>query len=162
MGHRHQQGFQEWCFWYLAWVEYIVILYPLIPQTFRFTDSGRMSETVISGIYKLSNISYLMIMLKFKEVIKMTDHNILTQEILRVHGRAARALANQSLPFSVCTFLRDEEIYTPIDPQQVDQIIFLVLLNKFCQINNTGQNTFISKGKDCSSAYQLTSCLACI
>ena len=90
-----------------------------------------MSETVISGIYKLSNISYLMIMLKFKEVIKMTDHNILTQEILRVHGRAARALANQSLPFSVCTFLRDEEIYTPIDPQQVDQIIFLVLLNKF-------------------------------
>ena len=29
------------------------------------------------------------------------------QEILRVHGRAARALANQSLPFSVCTILRD-------------------------------------------------------
>ena len=28
------------------------------------------------------------------------------QEILRVHGRAARALANQSLPFSVCTILR--------------------------------------------------------
>merc|ERR1712226_362679 len=40
------------------------------------------------------------------------------QEILRVHGRAARALANQSLPYSVCTILRDEEIYTPIDPQQ--------------------------------------------
>jgi len=39
------------------------------------------------------------------------------QEILRVHGRAARALANQSLPFSVCTILRDEEIYTPIDPE---------------------------------------------
>ncbi|KAJ8927506.1 hypothetical protein NQ314_020001 [Rhamnusium bicolor] len=32
------------------------------------------------------------------------------QEILRVHGRAARALANQSLPFSVCTILRDEEM----------------------------------------------------
>ena len=36
------------------------------------------------------------------------------QEILRVHGRAARALANQSLPFSVCTILKDEEIYNPI------------------------------------------------
>ena len=43
------------------------------------------------------------------------------QEILRVHGRAARALANQSLPYSVCTILRDEEIYTPIDPQQEEK-----------------------------------------
>merc|ERR1719188_216656 len=43
------------------------------------------------------------------------------QEILRVHGRAARALANQSLPFSVCTILRDEEIYTAIDPEQEEK-----------------------------------------
>jgi hypothetical protein len=43
------------------------------------------------------------------------------QEILRVHGRAARALANQSLPYSVCTILRDEEIYTPIDPNQEEK-----------------------------------------
>ncbi|XP_054164494.1 ankyrin repeat domain-containing protein 12-like [Oppia nitens] len=33
------------------------------------------------------------------------------QEILRVHGRAARAMANQSVPFSVCSILKDEEIY---------------------------------------------------
>lgn len=33
------------------------------------------------------------------------------QEILREHGRAARALANQGTPLSVCTILRDEEIY---------------------------------------------------
>ncbi len=39
------------------------------------------------------------------------------QEIIRVHGRAARALANQPFPYSVCTILRDEEIYTPIDSQ---------------------------------------------
>lgn len=32
------------------------------------------------------------------------------QEILRVHGRAARALSNQTLPFSVCTILKDEEV----------------------------------------------------
>merc|ERR1712012_979970 len=43
------------------------------------------------------------------------------QEILRVHGRAARALANQSLPFSFCTYIRDAEIYTPIDPQQEEK-----------------------------------------
>merc|ERR1712170_150527 len=43
------------------------------------------------------------------------------QEILRVHGRAARALANQPKPYSVCTILQDEEIYTPIDPQQEEK-----------------------------------------
>ena len=43
------------------------------------------------------------------------------QEILRVHGRAARALANQSLPFSVCTILKDEEIYNVITPEQEEK-----------------------------------------
>ena len=43
------------------------------------------------------------------------------QEILRVHGRGARALANQSLPYSVCTILRDEEVYSPIDPNQEEK-----------------------------------------
>ena len=37
------------------------------------------------------------------------------QEILRVHGRAARAMANQNLPFSACTILKDEEIYNSYD-----------------------------------------------
>ncbi|KAL1130503.1 hypothetical protein AAG570_011751, partial [Ranatra chinensis] len=43
------------------------------------------------------------------------------QEILRVHGRAARALANQALPFSVCTILRDEEVYSPFTPEQEEK-----------------------------------------
>ncbi|XP_057657516.1 ankyrin repeat domain-containing protein 12 isoform X2 [Diorhabda carinulata] len=43
------------------------------------------------------------------------------QEILRVHGRAARALANQSLPFSVCTIIRDEEVYNLITPEQEEK-----------------------------------------
>ncbi|TRY61266.1 hypothetical protein TCAL_07455 [Tigriopus californicus] len=42
-------------------------------------------------------------------------------EILRTHGRAARALANQSHPFSVCTMLKDEEIYNTIDPRQDEE-----------------------------------------
>ncbi|XP_074644585.1 uncharacterized protein LOC141901320 isoform X2 [Tubulanus polymorphus] len=43
------------------------------------------------------------------------------QEILRVHGRAARAIANQTSPFSVCTVLRDEEIYNSIDLEQEEK-----------------------------------------
>ncbi|OWF55154.1 Ankyrin repeat domain-containing protein 12 [Mizuhopecten yessoensis] len=43
------------------------------------------------------------------------------QEIIREHGRAARAMANQSLPLSMCTLLRDEEIYNTIDPEQVEE-----------------------------------------
>lgn len=39
------------------------------------------------------------------------------QEILRVHGRAARAMANQSVPFSVCSILKDEEIYNVFDSE---------------------------------------------
>ncbi|RWS25197.1 hypothetical protein B4U80_03787 [Leptotrombidium deliense] len=39
------------------------------------------------------------------------------QEVLRVHGRAALAMANQSVPFSVCTILKDEEIYNTIESE---------------------------------------------
>ncbi|KAL3859903.1 hypothetical protein ACJMK2_010087 [Sinanodonta woodiana] len=42
------------------------------------------------------------------------------QEILREHGRAARALVNQIIPLSVCTILRDEEIYNILDHEQGD------------------------------------------
>lgn len=38
------------------------------------------------------------------------------QEVLRVHGRAALAMANQSVPLSVCSILKDEEIYNTIEP----------------------------------------------
>lgn len=43
------------------------------------------------------------------------------QEILRVHGRAARAVANQSQPFSVCTILKDEEVYNILTPEQEEK-----------------------------------------
>ncbi|MGH0133760.1 UNVERIFIED_CONTAM: hypothetical protein FKN15_067305 [Acipenser sinensis] len=43
------------------------------------------------------------------------------QEVLRVHYRAARTLANQTLPFSACTVLLDAEVYNmPQDPQTDD------------------------------------------
>ncbi|XP_059045779.1 ankyrin repeat domain-containing protein 12 isoform X3 [Achroia grisella] len=43
------------------------------------------------------------------------------QEILRVHGRAERAVANQALPFSVCTMLRDNEVYNVLAPEQEEK-----------------------------------------
>ncbi|KAM6135492.1 ankyrin repeat domain-containing protein 12 isoform 2-T2 [Pterocles gutturalis] len=43
------------------------------------------------------------------------------QEVLRVHYRAARTLANQTLPFSACTVLLDAEVYNvPLDAQADD------------------------------------------
>ena len=38
------------------------------------------------------------------------------QDIVRVYGRAARALANQSIPFSVCTVLKNQEVYNMPEP----------------------------------------------
>jgi len=43
------------------------------------------------------------------------------QEILRVHGRAARAVANQAQPFSACTYLRDQEVYNVITAEQEEK-----------------------------------------
>lgn len=43
------------------------------------------------------------------------------QEILRVHCKAAQMIANQSQPFSVCTILKDEEVYNIITPEQEEK-----------------------------------------
>ncbi|KAH9361970.1 hypothetical protein HPB48_003621 [Haemaphysalis longicornis] len=45
------------------------------------------------------------------------------QEILRVHGRAARAIQNQSVPLSACSILRDEEIYNVLKPEQEKMLL---------------------------------------
>ena len=45
------------------------------------------------------------------------------QEVLRVHYRAARTLANQTLPFSACTVLLDAEVYNM--PQDI-QVTYCV------------------------------------
>ncbi|XP_063741928.1 ankyrin repeat domain-containing protein 12 isoform X2 [Eleginops maclovinus] len=42
------------------------------------------------------------------------------QEVLRVHYRAARTLANQTLPFSACTVLLDAEVYNMPQEAQND------------------------------------------
>lgn len=50
------------------------------------------------------------------------------QEIIREHGRAARALANQSQPLSVCTILREDEIYNNMDYEQVSNALSVFVL----------------------------------
>ncbi|XP_028659535.1 ankyrin repeat domain-containing protein 12 isoform X3 [Erpetoichthys calabaricus] len=49
---------------------------------------------------------------------KLTVSN--EQEVLRVHYRAARTLANQTLPFSACTVLLDAEVYNMPHDSQTD------------------------------------------
>lgn len=49
-----------------------------------------------------------------REKVKLS----IEQEILRVHNRAALAMANQSLPLSFTVLMKDEEIYNPIDQEQ--------------------------------------------
>lgn len=53
----------------------------------------------------------------------------LEQERIREHGRAARAMANQNLPLSVCTILKNEEIYHAMDAEQVI-FQFIVIFTK--------------------------------
>lgn len=43
------------------------------------------------------------------------------QEILRVHCKAAQMIANQAVPFSTCTILKDEEVYNIITPEQEEK-----------------------------------------
>lgn len=43
------------------------------------------------------------------------------QEILRVHARAEHTVANQSLPYSACTFLRDKEVFNVLAPEQEEK-----------------------------------------
>ena len=41
-------------------------------------------------------------------------------EVLRCYTRAARAAANQPVPLSACSVLKDQEIYNMLSPAQMD------------------------------------------
>lgn len=53
------------------------------------------------------------------------------QEVLRVHYRAARTLANQTLPFSACTVLLDAEVYNM--PQDI-QVTYCFCVKSFSAV----------------------------
>ena len=70
----------------------------------------------------VSILTFSLIYLFFQHLIEKEKLVLsVEQEILRVHGRAARALANQSLPFSVCTLLKDQEVYSALTPEQEEK-----------------------------------------
>lgn len=57
------------------------------------------------------------------------------QEVLRVHYRAARTLANQTLPFSACTVLLDAEVYNmPQDIQVTSSCFVGEVLLLYCSV----------------------------
>lgn len=43
------------------------------------------------------------------------------QEIIRIHSKAARSMSYQSYPFSVCTYIKDEEVYNMLTPEIDDK-----------------------------------------
>lgn len=56
------------------------------------------------------------------------------QEVLRVHYRAARTLANQTLPFSACTVLLDAEVYNMPQDVQVIDCVQISVSSLFCLV----------------------------
>ena len=70
-----------------------------------------MSEVFLFFLFGSSELTELLFL--FQEKLIVSNE----QEVLRVHYRAARTLANQTLPFSACTVLLDAEVYNM--PQDV-------------------------------------------
>lgn len=61
------------------------------------------------------------------------------QEVLRVHCRAARTIANQAVPFSACTMLLDSEVYNmPSESQVIANPTFLLVSGLWKAIDHCG------------------------
>lgn len=84
-----------------------IIIPPLLPP--------QMKETFIEQEKDRHKLKLRHIVEKEKMVLSKE------QEILRVHCKAAQMIANQSQPFSVCTILKDEEVYNIITPEQEEK-----------------------------------------
>ncbi|KAG5677288.1 hypothetical protein PVAND_007057 [Polypedilum vanderplanki] len=84
-----------------------IIIPPLLPAP--------MKETFVEQEKERHRLKLKHIVEKEKLVLSKE------QEILRVHCKAAQMIANQSQPFSVCTMLKDEEVYNIITPEQEEK-----------------------------------------
>lgn len=71
------------------------------------------------------------------------------QEILRVHCRAARTIANQAVPFSACTMLLDSEVYNMPLENQVSACLGGEGASQRCCTRSRGRGAF-PDGKDSS------------
>lgn len=84
-------------------VEPNIIIPPLLPMP--------MKETFIEQEKERHRLKLRHIVEREKLVLSKE------QEILRVHCKAAQMIASQSTPFSVCSILKDEEVYNIITPE---------------------------------------------
>lgn len=88
-------------------IEPNIIIPPLLPN--------QMKETFVEQEKERHKLKLRHIVEKEKMVLSKE------QEILRVHCKAAQMIANQSQPFSVCTIMKDEEVYNIITPEQEEK-----------------------------------------
>lgn len=84
-----------------------IIIPPLLPTP--------MKETFVEQEKERHRLKLKHIVEKEKLVLSKE------QEILRVHCKAAQMQANQPQPFSVCTILKDEEVYNPVTPEHEER-----------------------------------------
>jgi DUF971 family protein len=84
-----------------------IIIPPLLPTS--------MKETFVEQEKERHRLKMKHIVEKEKLVLSKE------QEILRVHCKAAQMQANQPQPFSVCTILKDVEVYNPVTPEHEER-----------------------------------------
>jgi ankyrin repeat domain-containing protein 11/12 len=90
-----------------ALIEPNIIIPPLLPV--------QMKETFIEQEKERHKLKMKHIVEKEKLVLSKE------QEILRVHCKAAQMQANQPQPFSVCTIVKDDEVYNPVTPEHEEK-----------------------------------------
>ncbi|XP_015419083.1 PREDICTED: ankyrin repeat domain-containing protein 12 isoform X4 [Myotis davidii] len=90
-----------------------------VPQPVQITPPPSLSDP-LKELFRQQEVVRMKLRLQHSiEREKLIVSN--EQEVLRVHYRAARTLANQTLPFSACTVLLDAEVYSvPLDAQSDD------------------------------------------
>lgn len=110
---RPPQGFNEYL---INKKEYILYLRqkkncPEVPKTisFKMRDIFLIQQKERFELYQRHTVE--------KEKLCLN----VEQEIIRIHSKAARSMAYQSFPFSVCTYIKDEEVYNMLTPEIDDK-----------------------------------------
>lgn len=96
--------------------------YPASRETWRTTFIFKVSLTpLISRIFPVGTLSLYLCSRCPIHSLCLQEKLIVSceQEVLRVHCRAARTIANQAVPFSACTMLLDSEVYNMPSESQV-------------------------------------------
>lgn len=111
------EGFKDYlmnrCSYVLAGNSASQLSVPMIPPPQSLT--GSMRDLFVSQENERYRLRLQHIIEKDKLMLAVE------QEIVRVYGNAARAVANQNVPLSVCSILKDEEVYNHVEPEQEEK-----------------------------------------